>query len=416
MNDFTHLSPRNARYKTRTVTVANGIEFVALVMTPSETRKAASVLYLHVHRDSRKCYVGITIMAAGARWTQGGAYRNNRRFGNAIKSHGWQAFDSYILAFAQDRDALNQAEVAAIVAAGGHKSRYTYNLSPGGDLVADNDKPIFGLNLNTGESRRFKSGVEASRQLGWDNVDRATEVARGEKTSTGGWWFRFEDDAREPPNDWGESLRLAKVREKQARGIVAINYETKERREFSSAGEAGKGLHVHQSAVSMVAQGKDLSAGGWWFCFKDAERSIPRIYGAKASREKRDVAVYGIHLRTGELRSFRNCTMADLELRIYKGAAASVASGERISAADWWFSYAKDASPPTDFKGALVAKARSKPVIAINLETNSTRKFDSAKAAAAELGVSRAAISYVIKGKLKSVKGYRFVFATLQSA
>jgi len=138
---------------------------------------------------------------------------------------------------------------------------------------------------------------------------------------------------------------------------------------------------------------------------------MPQIHGAAATREKRDVAVYGVHLRTGERRSFRNCTAADSELSIYKGAAASVASGKRTSAADWWFSFNKDAQPPKAFKGALVAKTRSKPVVAINLETGATREFDSAKAAAAELGMSRAAISYVIKGKRKSVKGYKFLFA-----
>lgn len=414
--DFTHLSPRNVTYRKKLVPVANGVTFLALVIPRREMLKSANILYLHVNRESRKCYIGVTIMRAANRWNVGIAYRNNRRFGHAIKKHGWESFDSFILAFGEDRESLNRAEIDAIAAAGGHKSKFTYNLSPGGDNVAENDKPIVGVFLKTGEQRKFKSGSDAARVLGMQNADMPMAVARGERTSVAGWWFRFADDAREPPKDWGESLRVAKVREKQARGVVAISYKTKERREFSSTSEAAKALRIHQSAVSMVAQGKDLSAGGWWFCFKDAERPMPRIHGSKASREKRDVAVYGIHLRTGERRFFRNCTMADSELRIYKGAAASVASGERTSAADWWFSFVKDAPPPKAFKGALVAKARSKPVIAINLETSSTREFDSAKAAAAELGVSRAAISHVIKGKLKSVKGYRFLFAGLQRA
>ena len=411
MNDFTHLSHLNARYKTRIVTVSNGAEFVALVMTLSEMRKAASVLYLHVHRDSRKCYVGITIMAAGARWTQGGAYRNNRRFGNAIKSHGWQTFDSYILAFAQDRDALNQAEVAAIVAAGGHKSRYTYNLSPGGDLVADNDKPIFGLNLNTGESRRFKSGVEASRQLGWDNVDRATEVARGEKTSTGGWWFRFEDDlTATAPTIWGEELRVASVRHRQGKPLVAIHLKTREERRFSTTKAAGDALGLNQSMVSMVASGRNLSAKGWWFKYEGDDRLMPLSYGQKVGRLKRDKAIYAVNLRNGEHREFRNCTVASKELGLAQSSVSTVASGKRVSAGGWWFSYDKNAPSPAEYGANLMSKYRSKAVIATNIVTGIETEFSSAANAAVALGVSRAMISLILSGKRKPTRGYAFRF------
>ena len=118
-----------------------------------------------------------------------------------------------------------------------------------------------------------------------------------------------------------------------------------------------------------------------------------------------------MQLASGQKREFRNCTVADTELGIYKGAAASVASGERTSAADWWFSYENDKAPPKLFKGALVAKARSKAVLAVHLENGREQRFDSAKVAAETLGLSRAAISMVISGKRKSIKGYMFRLA-----
>ena len=103
--------------------------------------------------------------------------------------------------------------------------------------------------------------------------------------------------------------------------------------------------------------------------------------------------------------------MADTELGVYKGAAAAVALGERTSAADWWFTYDPDGTAPTDYKGALVAKARSKAVIAKNLATGQETTFVSAKDAAEALSMSRATISFNINGKLKSAKGYNFRFA-----
>ncbi len=68
-------------------------------------------------------------------------------------------------------------------------------------------------------------------------------------------------------------------------------------------------------------------------------------------------------------------------------------------------------TPPTAYKGNLAARKRSKPVIAEDIITGETFEFSSGKAAAAELGVHRSAISQVISGKNKSTKGYRFRFA-----
>lgn len=410
--DFTHLSAQNAHYPKQLVTVANGAAFVALDLAEETKANASNIIYLHIHRESKKCYIGITVQAAGKRWFNGIAYRNNRCFGYALKKYGWDAFDSFVLAFGDDRDGLNRAEVVAIAAGGGHKSKFTYNLSPGGDMIAENDKPIIGILLATGAERRFKSGSDAARQLEMKNVDMPMAVARGERTSVAGWWFRFEDDtSATPPESWGEDLRVEAVRRKQGKKIIAINYATGEQRIFGTGAEAAKALGIHLSAVSMVARGEDFSAKGWWFRFEDDDRQMPSIHGQKAGRLKRDKKVYVVHLKTGERREFRNCTVADTELGIYNGASASVASGKRASAADWWFSHEKDAPPPAEFKGALVAKARSKAVVAIDMATGREQQFDSAKAAASALGMSRAAISCVISGRLETAKGYKFRFA-----
>jgi hypothetical protein len=393
--------------------VANGTIFSVLAISETEKRKAANILYMHVQRHSRKCYIGITIMAAEDRWGSGVAYRKNRRFGNSIEKHGWGAFDSYVIAFATNRDALNEAEVAAIAAAGGHKSKFTYNLSPGGDVVAENEKPIVGVYLPTGKTRSFESGVDAARQLKIRNSDMPMAVARGERTSVADWWFRFESDEKaHPPKSWGYALGKEKVRAKQAKRVVAINYKTGERRLFDTTSDAAKALRVHQSAVSMVARGEDLSAKGWWFKFEGDNRPLPEVHGGLARWViKRDRKICAVHLASGERREFRNCKVADNELGIYKGAAAMVASGERASAAGWWFSYDKAAAPPKEYKEALVAKARSKPVIATQIATGNEHSYPNAKTASAALGMSRAAISKAIKGHLGAVKGYRFRFA-----
>jgi hypothetical protein len=412
MTDFTHLSSRNTFYKKAKIIVANGAEFESLELSKEEKNKASNVLYLHVHRETKQCYIGITEQEAGKRWFSGIAYTNNRRFGNAIRKYGWDQFDSYILAFAEDREALNQAEIEAIVQAGGHKSKYTYNLSPGGDMVAENDKPIVGVFLETGETRNFKSGSAAARLLGMKNTDMPMAVARGERSSVQGWWFRLEEDAhKEPPKVWGDELRVQAVRAVQSKNIIAIHYETKEERQYATLEDAATNLGVTKGLISMVARGDSSSANGWWLKYEGSKRTMPKSYGSALRREKRDETVYAFNLESGERREFRNCTVADTELNIYKGAAASVASKERTSAAGWWFSLDKNESPPTKFKGALVAEARSKPIIAIELATGKETRFASAKEAEESLKVHRSTISNIIKGKAKPSKGFTFKFA-----
>jgi hypothetical protein len=237
-------------------------------------------------------------------------------------------------------------------------------------------------------------------------------VARGERTSVANWWFRYEADFdKQPPSIWGNKLRILEVQKKQSKNLIATSFETKEQRCYKTLEEAAKDLGVTKGLISMVARGESTSANGWWIQFESDKREMPKTFGSALRREKRDEKVYAINLSSGEKREFRNCTVADAELNLYKGAAAAVASGQRVSAAGWWFTLKQSESPPLKVKGALVAQARSKPIYAIELATGKETRFDSAKQAEQILGIHRSSISNIIKGKSKSSKGYRFRFA-----
>jgi predicted XRE-type DNA-binding protein len=309
---------------------------------------------------------------------------------------------------------MDLAEIEAIAAVGGHKSKFTYNLSPGGDAVAENDKPLLGVYLETGEETLFKSGVEAFLSLDLANIDSAGAVARGEITATSGWWFRFPDDeSATPPEEWGEELRVSQVRRARERGLKAINYDTGEERHFKSVSLAAKAFGVHQSTISGVAMGEYMSAKSWWFCYLDDDRKMPTSFGDKATREKRDKKVYAINLGNGERREYRNATVASDDLDLYESAASRVISGKITSAGGWWFTHDGAEKPPTEYAGALVAKYKSIPVIAENIETGEIQRFANAKRASEALGIQRSSISNIIRGKRKNAKGYTFRKAAL---
>jgi len=135
---------------------------------------------------------------------------------------------------------------------------------------------------------------------------------------------------------------------------------------------------------------------------------MPKSWGTVAAREKRDRTVFATNFKTAERRSFRNCTVADKELSLHKGAAASIASKERTSAGGWWFTYDEAEPLPQLYFASLVAKHRSKPVIARNLQTGEETTFPNAKAASAALGIPRSSISLIVQGKKAATKGYTF--------
>ncbi len=409
LNDFTSLSERSADFETMLIRVANGTKFAVLVMSRDQMEAASGVLYIHVHGRTGRCYFGITEQAAGARWLSGKGYKGNQRFGRAIQRHSWDSFNTYILGFGDSRGDLEEAEIRAIASAGGHNSQFTYNVSPGGDLVADNAHPVFGIHLPSGKAQFFKSGSDAARKLGIPSTDQVSAVVRKERVSVGDWWFRAADDMSSlPPAAWGENLRVSRVREISAKPLVAVNLKSLERREFSSATSAAEALGLFQTSISAVARKEQASAGGWTFFEKGQSERLPEVYGAALTRLKRDRPVYGFELSTGNRRSFRNCVAADNELGLHLGAASSVANQARASAGGWYFSFQKDAEPPVLTGFEIVAKARSKPVVAINLFTGERFNYHSAKAAAEVLGMSRAAISKILSGDLSSAKGWRF--------
>ena len=140
---------------------------------------------------------------------------------------------------------------------------------------------------------------------------------------------------------------------------------------------------------------------------------MPTEFGSTSTRKKRDRKVYAINLITGERQDFRNCTVADECLNLHKGAAAAVASKDRTATTQWWFSFSAAEEPPSVRGSQLVAIARSKAVIATNIESGIETRFESAKAAGEALGVCRSAISQVIKGKSRSAKGFSFRFDSL---
>jgi hypothetical protein len=251
---------------------------------------------MHVNGKNRKFYIGRTTMLAEDRFNMGHGYRLQKRMAAAISHNGWSAFETFILALGDDDASLCELEMQAIKDAGGHNTPNSYNMSPGGEIVADNSKPVICVHMPTRVEREYESATACGNALGI-HPDGVAAVARGDINSRGSarrqnigdYYFYFKGETPHYPDLFGKGARAKRIAEKQGRPIVAVHYETKERRRFSSTGEAALVLGLYQSAVSQVVLGNTRSAGDWFFYPEDEPRELPTARGSAATREKRDV-------------------------------------------------------------------------------------------------------------------------------
>jgi hypothetical protein len=153
--NYTGISDRNRNYPTHVIQVASGASFVVLDIKSDEVLALELLLYMHVNRENAKCYIGRTVIRAGARFAYGYGYRMQRAMAAAINCHGWASFDSYVLALGDDDASLSNLEVRAIKDVGGHQDKRNYNLSPGGEIVADNGRPVIAVHMPTMSTLRL---------------------------------------------------------------------------------------------------------------------------------------------------------------------------------------------------------------------------------------------------------------------
>ena len=123
-------------------------------------------------------------MRAADRFNLGTGYRLQKAMAAAIRRHGWQAFETYVLCLGDGDTSLRLLEVQAITDAGGHKSHCNYNMSPGGEIVADNGSPVICVHMPTMKETEYESATACGLALGI-HKDGVSAVARGDKNGRG---------------------------------------------------------------------------------------------------------------------------------------------------------------------------------------------------------------------------------------
>lgn len=123
-------------------------------------------VYIHIHKDSGKTYIGITRQEPERRWGNGVNYKNIY-FGNAIKKYGWDNFEHIILFENKTKEEAENLEVLFIKILLSNNRTYGYNISNGGSAtgkVSDETREKISNNKKGNTNMKGKKHSLKSRQ------------------------------------------------------------------------------------------------------------------------------------------------------------------------------------------------------------------------------------------------------------
>lgn len=216
-------------------------------------------VYMHVQKDNKKTYIGITYHSnPNLRWRNGKGYKNSIRFKNAILKYGWDSFLHIILCknTTKERAIIIEKHFISIY----KKLNLSYNIGEGGEgseSFSEETKeklskytPWIKGKHHTKEARKLISEALKKRE-------RTKETNLKISTSNKGHpYYPLTSEGRE---------RIIKL---QSKPVLQYTKDGKFIKEFNSAVEAERFLNVKGGHVSSCCTGKRKTAYGYKWCFK----------------------------------------------------------------------------------------------------------------------------------------------------
>ena len=430
--DYTTINKLGSKYPTKVITLKNGLLLRVFDIPQALLLKLHSVVYVILHRDSQKPYIGITDLTLGVRWNGVGYKPEHQHIGRALQMHGEEAFDKYVVAFSGGRKTLERIEKRLIRQSGGHKTTDVYNMTGGADVVSDIGKPVVGLNLETNKERHFISASLAGRKLdiyfsficGIANKMPSTKSATDKNGDR--WWFRWADDIKAKPPEFSGRGSGGRLRRKWYDGY---NYTTKAWRSFEGGTQISEELGVCRTSVTSIAQktiyaGKrkltaaDRNGDRWWFRHRGEKSMPPELYGAAAHRLGTIKAIIIVPYADRRKRMPFESVVSAREHFGTKSTIDAVARGEQASfrckdGNHYWAMYADGdiKNMPKTFGHDAVAKKRGRAIIATHIHSKKKHPFTSLKETADWLKIDNRVRVWKAINHNRLIGNYSFEYA-----
>ena len=273
------------------------------------------------------------------------------------------------------KEQLDKIEIEAISFIGGHRHHGNYNMSPGGETVSDNGKPIVAVYLPTMEETEYSSGREAARSLDIHMhipADVANKLSKRDYHQD--WYFYYANDKPVYPKLWGKDARGIKYRKARGKPVIVVPFaEPKEFKRFESVIEAANFIGCRQSDVSTVCAGKQISVHGYFCYFEDEPKGLPDRLGLEARSFSRSVPVWSLNLNRAKPKLIRHqsYSQAAQKTNVTQSSISAIISGKRKSENGFWFTDDPKRQPPEkgQWGKASVSHSKKIPVRATHIST-----------------------------------------------
>ena len=231
------------------------------------------IIYKHTNKINGKVYIGQTKQAINQRWRNGDGYKNNIYFYHSIKKYGWDNFEHEILE--KDIDSVKKANEREIYWISKYDSyKNGYNLTSGGDNRDHLGVPVLQIDIKTLEIINAYQTIRFAEEMaGIDHSQISRCCLKNKKDiQAGGFYWCFQDDWYE---GWTPKKRTppAAYNKKEVYQIdKSLNIVCK----FKSILDAEKTTGIKDSTIGQCCRGKNISAGGYYWCYvEDYDSFIP---------------------------------------------------------------------------------------------------------------------------------------------
>ena len=409
-------------------------------MTDLSTRNDFCV-YIHTS-PSGKSYVGQTCGNPKRRWNNGWGYRCNKYFWAAIQKYGWKSFEHSIVAKNLNQDQANFLEKQFIRFLASDDRRFGYNIQEGGRSAggmspegyahmmewkrnhpAPNARAVCIFDTDGKRIDAFENIAIAARAYGVTPHAAVDHLTKGRGTC-GGVIFRYADDVGEtlqlPTNEVFKPQEKPSIRgasNYRARAVNVYEPDGTFIQQFPTIVEAAAFLGVSPSSVNESllrgcgTTGKKLVrySNGVDDC-ADLEIDTPIVYMARPSKRK-PVCQYDLDGKF--LSAHESITSAAEKTGIELSAISSCLRNNSHHSGGFQWRY--DTGDHSDIERAKTkTEVRNehraypyKPVWRLDPVTHERlERYESIRAAGRAIGVDKANIQAVIKGKKKTCRGY----------
>lgn len=190
-------------------------------------------------------------------------------------------------------------------------------------------RPVFAVNVETGEVLHFKSRGEAERKL---NIPHQAifAIIKGQKNTFHGWWFT--EDKSEITEEKIREIRASM----QLRPVFAVNVRTMEVFRFENRKEAEHQLGISQTSIGNSIRGRHKIVRGFLFTEDESEITEERIRKIKKDMQS-SRGVIAINSNTLEVSVFNSQMSAGRQLGIDPRRVNDILKGRQNKSHGVWF-------------------------------------------------------------------------------